>query len=642
MAATGGTIILLSLSLALLMSLPAAQQVIGTAYIHAPAVLITNNTGTLTNISVTVTRGTGKVTIIGPQIIANSTEQSAQTAAYYAAKYLGLNASRYNFTYSILDAGSNVSGPSAGAAMAIMAISALSGKQLLHDFTMTGTISPSGAIGQIGGVYDKTSAAKAEGISFIIVPGAAGDPAEEQLYLLVQGTFGIPLVQVSNISSASVFAFGIMNPQDSRTSYNIYQNISPNRIPAAPFTCSNGCNTTVFQSLMKYTFEITNSTIASIGAPGLSGVAAQMRIAMSQYSVLAAEGYLYGASNLAFQVYVDSYYFHNYRTNLTAAIEQTASVQSYCNSLAIPQLTSSNYEYVISGELRQTWGAYTANAVLSGLSNDTQLTTDGILGLLGQTGEASGWCHAANELYNLPGASGQSVAPSASLSSVASARLQRAAFYGSNIYYMTALQANTVRNYPLAILDADYAYAVSYASSQATQPTSTLLNMSASLAANSTYGAWPTQFANEAYFYIKESGISPNSTAAHDYAVSAYSAALLAHELSNDTRIINASLSLGVYTSQIGGSSAQSQSNTSNYQLQATLFNLVGSIQQLVSYIYIISILNLILITALVIAVFALLHALLKLIGPTNEHARLYDGQLVKNRKRSAKNKYQK
>jgi len=75
--------------------------------------------------------------------------------------------SDYNFSYIIEDKNVSVSGPSGGLAFTLDAISALSHEPLLHDFTLTGTISPDGSVGEIGGVYDKVAAAKTHNLKFV-------------------------------------------------------------------------------------------------------------------------------------------------------------------------------------------------------------------------------------------------------------------------------------------------------------------------------------------------------------------------------------------------------------------------------------------------------------------------------------------
>ena len=91
--------------LSLVFATYAAAGVVGSAFIRAPAVVINNNTGSLTNISLVVTNGTGTVSVVGPQNVGQSTTQSAKIAAMYASNFTRNNFYNYNFTYNITNAG---------------------------------------------------------------------------------------------------------------------------------------------------------------------------------------------------------------------------------------------------------------------------------------------------------------------------------------------------------------------------------------------------------------------------------------------------------------------------------------------------------------------------------------------------------
>ena len=185
----------------------AQAAVVGTSTISAPAVILENNTGEMTVISLTITTGNGTVRILGPQHVGNSTLYSAETAARYAAVVSHLNVSGYDFNYTIYNS-SNVTGPSGGAALTLLAISALQHRRLSSNITITGTISPNGSIGEIGGAYDKAGAAARSGMAAILVPNASFDAFEEKEYLLAQSYYHIPLIQVANITEAEAYAFG--------------------------------------------------------------------------------------------------------------------------------------------------------------------------------------------------------------------------------------------------------------------------------------------------------------------------------------------------------------------------------------------------------------------------------------------------
>jgi uncharacterized protein len=522
----------------------AAPTFIGSAYIRAPAVILTNNTGSLTGITLVVTKGNGTVDVIGPAIVGISTLQSAQTAAAYASSYTNRTFKNYNFTYDINDSGGNVSGPSAGAAMTMLAVSALENKQLRTDFTMTGTISSNGSIGQVGGVYDKVSAAKIADVTLVLVPKVQPTDGEDELYLLVQTNFGIPLVQVANISQAAHFALNAsINGISNETTYNFTRNYNTAQLPAPTINCSASCNYSTFHALLNATFNLSRNAVETLSAnPKFSAISMQLGGILNQSAAIAKEGYIYTAANLAFIDYVNTFYFNGYSTNRSSALALLENVQSFCNSLNPPPLTTANYDYVINAELRELWGNYTINSVVASY-NSSQIDSDQILDELYDGAEANGWCTAANLAYKVSNQSGSYVSLSPSLETVAIQRLARAQKYGQSLYYNTAQQAYNQSNFAAAILDADYAFALSNASSKSSLSIQQLDNLSLSAARNSTYGVWASEFAREAQFYVTESTLAQNNaTLAKSYAESAYSAALLASQISNDTSIIHSSL----------------------------------------------------------------------------------------------------
>lgn len=524
---------------ALAISLSSAA-VVGTASIRAPAVIVMNNTGSLTTISLTITNGTGAVNITGPQEVGPSTLQSAQTAAAYAASYTGHNLNRYDFMYTISDAGDNVSGPSAGAAMTMLAVSAFENRQLRNDFSMTGTINPNGSIGEIGGVYDKASAAKNAGMKLLLVPKVAPAGPEDELYLLVQTNFGIPLVQVANISQASSFAFGSPSGIANETTYKFYTDYMTSQLPDATLNCSSQCNDTIFRQLLNATFNLTKNEINSLNSnPKFSNVSAQLYKVLNQSTAISSHGYIYTGADFAFLDYVNAFFFNGYPGNRTGAYALLGNIQNSCQSLQPPSLTESNYNYVLNAELRQYWGNYTIGQAL-GTYNATNIESDQVLDELYLGAQANGWCTAASIVYNESSIPGNYVAPSSSLKAIAFKRIERSSPYGG-LYLTTAQQAYDQGNYAVAILDADYAYAIGTAISPL--PTAKLNNLTISIARNSTYGVWATEFAKESQFYVSESVLaSSNATMAKSLAETGYSAAQLARQISNDTIVIQQNL----------------------------------------------------------------------------------------------------
>ena len=87
----------------------------------------------------------------------------------------------------------SVDGPSAGALMTLLVISAVENKPIREDVTLTGTIDQNGNIGAIGGVVEKAQAAKASGKSLFLLP-----QANANLLLYTQQTrqlYGFTVIQ---------------------------------------------------------------------------------------------------------------------------------------------------------------------------------------------------------------------------------------------------------------------------------------------------------------------------------------------------------------------------------------------------------------------------------------------------------------
>ncbi len=520
-------------SMFIVAAIPAAQ-IVGTASIHAPAVLLNNNTGTLTLINITVTNGTGDVSVVGPMRVGNSTNESAAIAARYAASLTGANFQDYNFTYDIMDSNANVSGPSAGAAMTMLAVSALSHRNLIDNFTMTGTIYPNGTIGQVGGVYDKAMAARSGGMSFIMVPWVQNGSVEMLDYILAERSIGIPLVQVSNITQAEYFAFSKRNVAANETIYNLTVDYNAAGAPNATLRCSNACNVSPFTELQNFTYAFTGSAASELASQqGFSDLGNETLANNAQALQLASKGYLYMAADIEFLNYVNSFMLLNHDTTISEGSSIINSTSDYCSSIVQAELTSSNYEYVIAAELRSAWGAYTINSVESaGLQ---QIDTDTLLDFLRSTAESQGWCAAAQLLYNQSSMiGGQPSAYGQSIRSMAESRIARASNY-PGIYLSTAQSLYSDGQYGAAIIDADYAYIFSNPNIYQNISDSALNALSTSMAENSTYGEWATQFSNVALFYVYSSEASQNATIGHAYAMEAYQYAALASQISNDT-----------------------------------------------------------------------------------------------------------
>ena len=208
---------------------------VGTAVLQGPAVLeqiqYTGNSpfeqgqvtesGVMLNITAEVKPGKGRVLVDTVPLMGVVFQDAANTAVYVAQNKTGVSLAGSDVIFSINAPGQvpSVDGPSAGALMTLLVISAIEKKPLREDVTLTGTIDAEGNVGAIGGVVEKAQAAKASGKSLFLLPQANADlmlytPQSRQYYgftiiqqvqntvdakTYIQDNIGVPVQYVSTI-----------------------------------------------------------------------------------------------------------------------------------------------------------------------------------------------------------------------------------------------------------------------------------------------------------------------------------------------------------------------------------------------------------------------------------------------------------
>jgi predicted S18 family serine protease len=161
---------------------------VGLAVLQGPAVLQQiqyNGTGPFTrgqvvqsgvmlNITAEVKPGEGRVLVDTQPLMGVVFQDAANTAVFVAQNRTGISLAGSDVIFSINAPGQvpSVDGPSAGALMTLLAISAIEKKPLREDVTLTGTIDENGDVGAIGGIAEKARAAKASGKALFLLPRA--------------------------------------------------------------------------------------------------------------------------------------------------------------------------------------------------------------------------------------------------------------------------------------------------------------------------------------------------------------------------------------------------------------------------------------------------------------------------------------
>jgi ATP-dependent Lon protease len=149
----------------------------------ATGLAFTQSGGDLLEIEVATVRGRGRLQLTGT--LGDVLKESAGAAMTYArsrSELLGIDSEfhgSHDFHVHIPAGATPKDGPSAGIAIAVAMISALTGTPVRGDIAMTGEITLRGRVLPIGGLKEKSVAALRSGITQIIVPkGNARELAE--------------------------------------------------------------------------------------------------------------------------------------------------------------------------------------------------------------------------------------------------------------------------------------------------------------------------------------------------------------------------------------------------------------------------------------------------------------------------------
>ncbi|MFH1234694.1 MAG: S16 family serine protease [Candidatus Diapherotrites archaeon] len=189
-------------------------------------------TGVMSQAEVEIIDGKGRVLFSVNPFVEPDTQYSAETARKVAEDFTGKSLENRDVIYTITAGESKlVGGPSAGAALTLATIAAIEKKPIREDFAMTGTIQENGAIGQIGGVIEKGTAAAQNGIKLFLVPEGQSkgivyerktaekkgrgfvlqrvyyEPVEFDLNKALFEEYGMEVIEVGTIKEAAQYAF---------------------------------------------------------------------------------------------------------------------------------------------------------------------------------------------------------------------------------------------------------------------------------------------------------------------------------------------------------------------------------------------------------------------------------------------------
>jgi len=175
-----------------------------------------DNKGMAADLYMSAIPGSGKVAFItSNSLVGKDTQTTGNIALSISQKLTNTKVTDFDIIFDIRANASEVDGPSAGAAMTLLAFSMLSERKLNPVVALTGTINSDGSVGMVGGVGPKSQAASKAGVKLFMIPlGEAVADLEENgsmktVNLLEYGpnTLGMKVVEVSTINQAIEFAY---------------------------------------------------------------------------------------------------------------------------------------------------------------------------------------------------------------------------------------------------------------------------------------------------------------------------------------------------------------------------------------------------------------------------------------------------
>jgi predicted S18 family serine protease len=433
------------------------------------------------------------------------TQNSERVAASVAAQLLGINDSQCDFFVKIggdLGDAEAIDGPSAGAAMAILAISALSNATILPGLAITGTIEPDGSIGGVGGVSTKAKAVAESGGRVFITPRLT--MYERLLLEGVRKKWNITLVEVRDILDASMIAFSTQPPNESRRNYR--GTVVPGSLQQSGLP--TGGKFSRFQLIAEQTVQQADAHVQDALEQGNGEFDDYFERELNASRVLLEKGYLYSAANLAFLTRIDASVLEKSPT--AQEVEKSRAETAACvYGVQKPEPTAGNYEEIFGGEQRMAW-ARKKLAEADGVEIDGE---DTAVFVLNELEYAQSWCNLAKGLYAAP-AAGMKINESA-LSQLALDSLNRSEFSVPEdsmdaLWHAEAAQEAYDRgDYGAAIYDSTYAYSSVLSDEEMDgKLPAQIAREAAALNSQNTTSLWPALYSSHSRYYAADDGVS--------------------------------------------------------------------------------------------------------------------------------------
>jgi len=438
------------------------------AQVSMPAPAVTSdNKGLLSTIEVKVVPGDGSVWISTEPYVGVQTQDSERTAAAVAARKAGMDRNQYDFLYKIHTSAAIVDGPSAGAAMTLLAISALENRPIRPGLSVTGTIQDDGSVGAVGGIMQKAQAVHDGGLSVFVIPRGEAIQSGLDMRTYAAENWNMTIIEASTIDDMIAVAL----------STGPLPQIANQTAPLKPLnltTVSNPAGLSSFNDIAANQISQASSLLAQLRPntpPEYTSALLDTEQELNESAYLLEHGYLYSAANTAFLALIDLNVIQNRNATAGQVSDRINDLQTSIKNIRQPTITAENWEWIVSGQLRLAWAQDNLQTAASNLEDGSDISR---LTALRDAVMSDLWIQAASEFFAKAEQVGGAPVSEAGLRDDAQAQINNAtkelasAAGTSASWHLDAARTELADgHYAAAYYDASYALAFARADSEA-------------------------------------------------------------------------------------------------------------------------------------------------------------------------------
>jgi len=376
----------------------------------------------------TLKPGSGRVWTRVEPLVGTSTQTTERIAAKIAEKYSS-QAKDYDYFFEIDSKASLVEGPSAGAAMTLLAISMLQDRAVPDTVSLTGTITAEGGVGPVGGVFEKSGEAARIGIELFMIPTGElrqtvkidGQVKSVNLVDYAYQNWGMKILEVKNIDDVLQYAFSDLAAIDVNTGGHTGTDFVPSRLELTDNL--SPMKTITSNYISEAEAAVKSASVALSGTmlddPTIIDILLtylnESEKALDKSKVLFEQNYLYSSANFAFLARVNSNFVRDLAespdllsSSSPSLDKKVEALSTKVDSLAIDlnRFVSVDYfEWQVASKERLAWAKLKINDLQENdelviIIEQDGINVQGFSDLLDYE-YASAWYNVSNDFFEL-------------------------------------------------------------------------------------------------------------------------------------------------------------------------------------------------------------------------------------------------